>query len=284
MEYFKLKHFGKCLFDNGNNHSISQCTVSVPSLCYVILAYKSDLVNLLHHIFLWTLSLLSPLSSPHPMMGQFLNCLPERHCPSWFGSSPLSYFMFSSSYSFCFEFQQYSTTFQICPYIDIYYLNDTLLFTNWGDLKYFLKLNIFPLLTPPLFFPQCFAQYVCSSKCLFVHRVHMYWGPPNVTGICICESLFLPPAPQELQEGSAEKRALNSVQNLDVSCLVSTPCLLALYWCSFLSWDFSTLFHIIWAWVWILCNFPLWKLETHIIQNFESQPRKSTGDLKKKNK
>lgn len=205
----------------------------------------------------------TPLFPPLPMMGQSLNWLPERHCPSWSGCSPLSYIMFSSSYSFYFEFQQYSTTCQVCPYIGTYCLNDTLLFTNLGDLKYFPKLNIAPLLAPPLLFPQYFAQYVCTSKCLFVHRIHMLWGHPDVTGICICESLFLPLAPQELQKSSTEKRAPNSVWNLDASCLVSTPCLLALYWCSFLSWEFSTWFHLVRAWVWILSNFLLWKLETH---------------------
>lgn len=235
MGCFKLKHFGKCLFDNYNNHSTSQCTISVPSLCYVILAYQSELVTLLHNIFSWTLS---------PMMGQSLNWLPERHCPSWSGCSPFRT-LCSSSYSFYFEFQQYSTTCQVCPYIGTYCLNDTLLFTNLGDRKYFPKLNIAPLLPPSLLLPQYFAQYVWTSKSLFVHRIHMHWVPPNVTGICMCEGLFLPPAPQELQKISVEKRVLNSVRNLDASCLVSTPCLPVLYRCSVLSWDFSTLFH--WA-------------------------------------
>lgn len=167
-------------------------------------------------------SLFSPLV---PKIWQSLNWLPEKHCPSWSGCSSLSYITLSSSYFFYFEFQQYSTTCQVCPCIGTYCLNDILLFTYLGDLKCFPKLNIAPLLTPSLLFPQYFAQYVCTSKCLFVHRIHMRWGHPDVTGICICESLFLPPTPQELQKSSTEKRALNSVRNLHVSCLASTPCL-----------------------------------------------------------
>ena len=51
MEHSSLKQLGKFLFDNYKNHFISQCTFSLLSLCYIILAYKSYFANPLHNIF-----------------------------------------------------------------------------------------------------------------------------------------------------------------------------------------------------------------------------------------